>query len=389
MSTPSRTPTPTVTISSPRGTIIGATESANIEVFKGIPYAEPPVPSNSPRLRPPQPITTALGTVHATSYPPSMPSNEHPRDKMHNPLPPNIASLLSPTIPNPEQSSEDCRTLNIWRPKNSTPDSNYPVIFWIYGGGFQVGSSMDLPGGPIVNDSITLKMPVVFLSANYRLGVFGFLAGKQVKDDGSANLGLQDQRLALHRVADNIKSFGGDPRKVTLWGQSAGRHVRLFTKWLSTTVTTRTRGSLYSKTRHDEFRSGYYGLSLFYLPRPDGTVVTASPEDAVSHGTYANVPFLIGNMEDEGSTFVFNTTNISTTAQVSGYLSRSTTIEMRIKHRSIHWCPSTRMMRRSGLRSTTSSLNSLYPQSKRLAAILGGLYGSPNSPDHPDGNDER
>lgn len=77
-------------------------------------------------------------------------------------------------------------------------------------------------GSSIVADSVAQGKPVVFVAVNYRVGGFGFLPGKEILSDGSSNLGLLDQRLGLQWVADNIAAFGGDPDKVTIWGESAG-----------------------------------------------------------------------------------------------------------------------------------------------------------------------
>ena len=77
-------------------------------------------------------------------------------------------------------------------------------------------------GASLVADSITQGKPIIFVGANYRVGGFGFLPGLEILADGSANLGLLDQRLGLKCVADNIEAFGGDPEKVTIWGESAG-----------------------------------------------------------------------------------------------------------------------------------------------------------------------
>ncbi|OOF92869.1 hypothetical protein ASPCADRAFT_133260 [Aspergillus carbonarius ITEM 5010] len=421
------TAAPTVTISSPSATIIGESkdgEDGTVEVFKGIPYAEPPVPANDLRLRPPRPISTSLGTVQATGDPAACPQMNEGQTKCM-PLPPNVAALTGATSPNVTTINEDCLTLNIWRPKDSTPEKQYPVLFWIYGGSFEVGSNLDLPGGPIVNASINQDLPIIFVSANYRLGGFGFLPGQRVRDDGAANLGLQDQRLALQWVADNIQAFGGDPNRVTIWGQSAGSHSvfhqmalyngdhtyhgsPLFQGGIMNSGNTwplddvnGTRGeAVYKqvvenspcsqendtlaclrKLEYPDFlhasnsvpsRSSYYSLSLSYLPRPDGKVVTASPEEAVFNGTYAKVPFIVGDPEDDGSAVVFNMTNITTIDQVGDYLSRyyylhadQSQIDEILSIYSDDY--------EYGAPFHTPPSNSLYPQSKRLAAILADL----------------
>ncbi len=86
---------------------------------------------------------------------------------------------------------------------------NLPVIVWIYGGGFEMGSTASYDGARLVAKAVTLGKPFVFVAMNYRLGGFGFIGGREVLNDGSANLGLLDQRLAIQWVADNIESFGG------------------------------------------------------------------------------------------------------------------------------------------------------------------------------------
>src|SRR3954470_20019209 len=77
-------------------------------------------------------------------------------------------------------------------------------------------------GTSLIASSLSEGKPIIFVAVNYRVGGFGFLAGKEILKDGSANLGLLDQRLGLQWVADNIAAFGGDPSKVTIWGESAG-----------------------------------------------------------------------------------------------------------------------------------------------------------------------
>jgi carboxylesterase type B len=104
---------------------------------------------------------------------------------------------------------------------------NLPVLVWIYGGGLTLGSTADpqynLSG--IVEASTLTDSPFIAVSMNYRLGVWGFLNTPVVHAEGSSNAGLLDQRLALRWVRENINSFGGDPNRVTVWGESAVRNL--------------------------------------------------------------------------------------------------------------------------------------------------------------------
>ncbi|KAL5634742.1 hypothetical protein ACGC1H_002695 [Rhizoctonia solani] len=160
----------------------------------GIPYAQPPVGD----LRFRKPIAfTSNGTINAQNYGPR---------------------CLQSTIAN--DASEDCLSLNIWRPQEVTEP--LPVMVWIYGGSFIMGESQLYPGHGIVGKSIEMGQPVIYVSMNYRLGFFGFPIGKQTMNKGAANLGLHDQRMAIEWVQNNIQHFGGDPTKVTLFGESAG-----------------------------------------------------------------------------------------------------------------------------------------------------------------------
>ena len=119
-------------------------------------------------------------------------------------------------------AGEDCLTINVQRPAGTNANAKLPVLFWIFGGGFELGSTQMYDGTSLVAESVAQGKPIVFVAVNYRVGGFGFMPGKEILADGSANLGLLDQRLGLQWVADNIAAFGGDPDKVTIWGESAG-----------------------------------------------------------------------------------------------------------------------------------------------------------------------
>ncbi|CAK5281957.1 unnamed protein product [Mycena citricolor] len=116
--------------------------------------------------------------------------------------------------------SEDCLFLNVYYPSDAvgTPGKKLPTIVWIHGGGYILGSSA-VNGGDIIQQS---NHNVVVVLIQYRLGVFGFLAGSAVKNGGALNAGLLDQDFALRWVQQHITKFGGDPAKVTIWGESAG-----------------------------------------------------------------------------------------------------------------------------------------------------------------------
>ncbi|KAJ1562583.1 hypothetical protein HK405_010404 [Cladochytrium tenue] len=120
--------------------------------------------------------------------------------------------------------SEDCHTVNVVRPHGTSKDAGLPVVAWIHGGGFQVGGSADIRynGSWIVDRSVDAGHPVIFTSFNYRKGRLGFPQGDAATSEGILNLGLYDQRLALQWLHENIAAFGGDPKKVTIMGESAG-----------------------------------------------------------------------------------------------------------------------------------------------------------------------
>ncbi|KAI0267680.1 alpha/beta-hydrolase [Gloeopeniophorella convolvens] len=118
---------------------------------------------------------------------------------------------------------EDCLSLNVWRPQNTKSTAKLPVLLWIYGGAYNEGTSSDpgFDGVRIVTRSVATEKPIILVTINYRVNTFGFLASKDVPLQ-DLNSGLLDQRAAMEFVQDNIAKFGGDPEKVTIWGQSAG-----------------------------------------------------------------------------------------------------------------------------------------------------------------------
>ncbi|KAF5353757.1 hypothetical protein D9757_012936, partial [Collybiopsis confluens] len=117
------------------------------------------------------------------------------------------------------QPPEDCLFLNVYFPGDTVPTKPLPTLFWIHGGGYVAGNAAGNTGGDFVRES---NNEIVVVVIQYRLGLFGFLAGSEVKSDGNLNAGLLDQDFALRWVQGHISKFGGDPTKVTIWGESAG-----------------------------------------------------------------------------------------------------------------------------------------------------------------------
>ncbi len=185
------------------GEIIGS-----MNRFLGIPFAQPPV--GDLRWRAPQDLTPWLGVKSAKAYGPS-PMQAEPKPFMVW-----TEEFLIPKSP----ISEDCLYLNVW--SDSKEKSPKPVLVYIYGGGFRSGGA----ACPIYDGTATASKGVVFVSINYRVGTFGFLAHPELSKESSAgvsgNYGLLDMIAALKWVKANIAAFGGDPDQVTIAGQSAG-----------------------------------------------------------------------------------------------------------------------------------------------------------------------
>ncbi|PBK67647.1 alpha/beta-hydrolase [Armillaria solidipes] len=185
----------------PSGTFTGQ-NIKGLDRWLGIPFALPPV--GDLRFKAPVPVPTNSSRVQhdATTFGDACP--QPPGD-------------LGASI------SEDCLFLNIWRPEGVSSNEGLPVLFWIHGGAYTNGAASSPAYDPtrILNRSIEIGKPILFVSTNYRLNTFGFLSSANVPPE-DLNAGLLDQRQALMFVQENIHAFGGDPSKVTIWGQSAG-----------------------------------------------------------------------------------------------------------------------------------------------------------------------
>ena len=179
-----------------------------IDIFKGIPFAAPPI--GALRWKAPQPATDWKGIRHCITFSASP----------FQPKPVPFLCWSEEFIAPPEPLSEDCLYLNIWTALKKSNEKR-PVLVWIYGGGFSSGSA----ACAIYDGEEMAKRGIVFVSINYRVGPFGFMAHPELskeQNNASGNYGLMDQVAALQWVQKNIAAFGGDPGRVTIAGQSAG-----------------------------------------------------------------------------------------------------------------------------------------------------------------------
>lgn len=189
-----------------QGLIAGtAGRSPDVRVYRGVPFAAPPL--GDLRWKPPQPAAPWQGIRQATQVGNACMQPPYPTNALYGTSPPPM--------------SEDCLNLNIWTPAKSA-DDRLPVMVWIHGGGFTQGT-----GGAIGYDGENLaRKGAVVVTINYRLGIFGFLALPDLAAESphhvAGNYALMDQLAALEWVQRNIAAFGGDPGRVTIFGQSAG-----------------------------------------------------------------------------------------------------------------------------------------------------------------------
>ena len=283
--------------------------AGTIDEFLGIPYAAPPV--GPLRWRPPQPAAHWTGVRPATRFGPHCPQTGSPFG---------LASM-----------SENCLFLNVYAPAGSLRGGSLPVMVWIHGGDLTAGESNDYNPAGLVRDG------TVVVTINYRLGALGFLADPALKspNGSSGDYGLMDQQAALRWVQQNIRQFGGNPRNVTIFGESAGG-----LSVLSQLVSPAARG-LFAKAI---IESGSYSLLQPSLataeasgeafaakagcasqtaaclrrlpvqtilddqgavgPDIDGTVLTQSIGTALASGDFSHVPVIDGTNHDEWRLFI-------------------------------------------------------------------------------------
>jgi para-nitrobenzyl esterase len=185
------------------GVVEGTTGTKGVRAYLGIPYAAPPV--GDLRWKAPQPVPAWTGVQKADHFGARCMQN----------------NVFGDMVFHDNGMSEDCLHLNVWTPAKS-PHDKLAVMVWIYGGGFQAGATSEARQ----NGEVLAAKGVVVVSMDYRLGIFGFYSHPELtKESGhnsSGNYGLLDQLEALRWVHQNIAAFGGDPNKVTIFGESAG-----------------------------------------------------------------------------------------------------------------------------------------------------------------------
>src|SRR5688500_13143353 len=207
VTTPAAIPDPVKTDS---GLLTGETLNSGVQVFRGIPFGAPPI--GGLRWREPPPVQKWEGVREAKYW--GSPC-------VQNPAPNRQPVNVTIDLPDSPQPGEDCLYLNVWTQANRANDRR-PVMVWIYGGAYTEGG-----GNTPHNDGENLaKKGVVLVNFNYRLGIFGFYAHPELTKESphkaSGNYALLDQSAALRWVERNIAAFGGDPKKVTIAGESAG-----------------------------------------------------------------------------------------------------------------------------------------------------------------------
>jgi para-nitrobenzyl esterase len=292
------------------GWVQGKTAGAMAE-YLGIPYAAPPV--GALRWQPPHPAASWHGIREATSFAP------------HCPQPPSPFGVAS--------TSEDCLYLNVFAPAGAR-GRDLPVMVWIHGGALLVGESDDYDPAALVRNG------VIVVTINYRIGALGFLADAALASTlggPSGDYGLMDQQAALRWVQRNIRGFGGDPRNVTLFGESAGGESTLaqlvspgarglFQRAIVESGTYElTQQSLVSAESAGAAFAAKVGCSSDtaaclrslpvstildnedfngYDPNIDGAVLPQSIGSALASGQFSHVPVVIGTNHDEYRLFV-------------------------------------------------------------------------------------
>ncbi|KAI0644312.1 carotenoid ester lipase precursor [Trametes meyenii] len=380
-------------------TVIGTT-NGSVTSYLGIPFAEPPL--GDLRLRLPKPLPPYNGVCFQL---PVAPRSDLPAEILRDVLSFSAAHQFGFTT-TPE--SEDCLTISVQVPAGTQRAAKLAVVAVSFGG-FTSGSTAAFPGDVFVKRSAELDHPVVFVSMNYR----------EVKEAGVGNLGLHDQRLALKWIQKYISAFGGDPSKVTLWGQSAGavssvyqmltnggKSGNLFRGAIMQSGSYMPTGDIeelqpfYDSVVERVGCSGehdtvdclrgvpakvlneaaatlpnildYSGLQDAWNPRADGIFLEAPPQDLVLSGSVSTIPVITGNVLDEATLWATGSFNVTTEEEFRDYVNG-------IFFESAPRAALTRLFElypndpAQGSPFDTGDANELSPQYKRIAAFQGDI----------------
>jgi para-nitrobenzyl esterase len=315
-----------------------AGSDAAVRVYRGIPYAAPPV--GNLRWREPQPVAHWDGVRKADQFGAICMQAAFRGGATANPPATAPANPPANPPPNPPKMSEDCLFLNVWTAASSASERR-PVMVWIHPGGYNTGSG-STPG---YDGEALAKKGVVLVTINYRLGVFGFFSHpeltKESENHASGNYGLMDEVAALQWVQKNIAAFGGDPQRVTVFGDSAGsasianlmgspRAKGLFQRasgesgaWMGLSVQpTRTlaeaeqSGAKMAEEMHAKNLEDLRAMpaeDLLKGGRGAGVVIDGwfIPQDVATtfaEGKQNDVPLIVGSNKDEGTFFLQPTT---------------------------------------------------------------------------------
>jgi para-nitrobenzyl esterase len=295
-----------------------------VAIWKGIPYAAPPV--GALRFRPPRPAEPWSGERDATKFGPVAAQSRDPRIAIMSGVTDKVAS------------GEDCLLLNVFAPADPAPGGGKrPVMVWIHGGAFVMGSGST----PLYHGASFAQQGIVVVTVNYRLGLPGFLyLGDLAPDRAEGNYALLDQIAALSWVQGNIAAFGGDPGAVTVMGESAGaisvatllaipaarglfhrailesgapslspptrddatRFARRVLDELAVTVDQLADVPIERLLACQERLAQELGLGTF-APYIDGVTIARLPIDVIRDGSAAGIPLLVGSNRDEWTLF--------------------------------------------------------------------------------------
>ena len=295
-----------------------------VRIYKGVPFAAPPV--GDLRWRAPKPAAKWTGTRNASEFGAICVQKR-----------PNAAGIMNTSMP----MSEDCLYLNIYTPAKTAADQ-LPVMVWVHGGALTAGA------GSIYDSEQLAREGVIVVTINYRLGVFGFFAHPSLTREsdhtGAANQGLLDQIAALQWVQKNIAAFGGDPKNVTIFGESAGswstnllaatplahglfqrvigesgaqfEPLKTLSKAEETGAKFGTLADLRAKSAEavqKEMGAAFVGDNGGYTgPVVDGWSLPEDVYTIYAKGKQNDVPVLIGSNADEGTMFTPATANLKT-----------------------------------------------------------------------------